>query len=85
MMRKLYAGLIIFMDNETNDRAGNQLQPGHFKKSVSVPVKNSMGIHNLYGSWILMQWIIMQKSAAMKTGVVPEHLFSNWSTGYDVK
>jgi hypothetical protein len=49
MIRKLYIGSIIFMDNETNDRAGNQLQPGHFKESVSVAVKSSMGIHKKMG------------------------------------
>jgi hypothetical protein len=34
------------MDNETDDRAGDQLQPGHFKQSVlvSASVKIWIGI-----------------------------------------
>jgi hypothetical protein len=44
VMRKLCAGSTIFMGNETNDRAGDQLQPGHFKESGSASVKIWIGI-----------------------------------------
>jgi hypothetical protein len=34
----------IFTYNKTNDRVEDQLQPGYFKESVSVAVKESTGI-----------------------------------------
>jgi hypothetical protein len=49
VMLKLCVGSIIFTGNETNDRAGDQLQPGYFKESVLVSIKNCIGIHKKMG------------------------------------